>query len=274
MKNHTYTNVILRCVALVAGAGLTSASSQQKDDVGHRDMIQLSQVTSNKVAGVAELSLNDEFFIACELGLPQEVGRLLAKGVSVDITDADGDTPLHKAAAGGETNVVNLLLEHGAGVNKTNSYGETPVFIAATRLTTTNNTEDILIAHGAIPRPMELMNVMALRGNVAAVKKLVGDDPSLLEAKAIYPPIIWAAIGGHRDVVQFLIDKKADPNARGERDCTALHKAALHGHPDVVLLLLNAGALVNPRDQDGHTPLSMSKTNTIRELLTARGATH
>lgn len=49
--------------------------------------------------------------------------------VTLDATDAEGNTPLHTAAAQCQMNLVLLLLEAGASVNKTNAIGLTPYFL-------------------------------------------------------------------------------------------------------------------------------------------------
>eukprot|EP00656_Telonema_subtile_P014202 TRINITY_DN17248_c0_g1_i1.p1 TRINITY_DN17248_c0_g1~~TRINITY_DN17248_c0_g1_i1.p1 ORF type:complete len:281 (-),score=75.90 TRINITY_DN17248_c0_g1_i1:300-1142(-) len=57
---------------------------------------------------------------------------LLADGVSIDIKDSQGLTPLHWAVLSGDEGTVRVLCEAGAEVNAgTNSFGVTPMHIAA-----------------------------------------------------------------------------------------------------------------------------------------------
>jgi hypothetical protein len=63
----------------------------------------------------------------------KEVAELLLQlGLSVDLTDSMGNTPLHFAAMRGLKEVVLVLLKGGADVNQTNDRGESALDWAAT----------------------------------------------------------------------------------------------------------------------------------------------
>jgi uncharacterized protein len=55
-------------------------------------------------------------------------------------------------------------------------------------------------------------------------------------------PLHYAAIQGKEEVVDWLLDEGADPNAVGEHEFTPLHEAVQHGHAQIVTRLLNCGA--------------------------------
>ena len=59
--------------------------------------------------------------------------------------------------------------------------------------------------------------------------------------------LIWAAVFGHRETVELLIEKGADINAKneGEDKCTPLIWASRNGHREVVELLIAKGADVD-----------------------------
>lgn len=68
---------------------------------------------------------------AAERGKRAHVQALLARGVSVNWQNGDGNTALHRAASGGNSNMVVLLLSKGARADTRNKAGKTPLDMAA-----------------------------------------------------------------------------------------------------------------------------------------------
>ncbi|KAF7232320.1 hypothetical protein EG68_05324 [Paragonimus skrjabini miyazakii] len=68
-------------------------------------------------------------------------------------------------------------------------------------------------------------------------------------------PLHFAAGYGHRDVVELLLERGADVNARDDGGLVPLHNACSFGHVDVVHLMLRAGSDPNARDCWNYTPL-------------------
>ena len=81
-------------------------------------------------------------------------------------------------------------------------------------------------------------------------------------------------MGGRKDIVELLIAKGADVNAKFDDDgSTPLHLAAWKGHFETAELLIAAGADVNAKMEDGDTPLDLAKGHPeIAELLRKHGA--
>ena len=88
-------------------------------------------------------------------------------------------------------------------------------------------------------------------------------------------PLYEAAWNGHKNVVQILIDKGADPNKANQWGQTPVNLAALAGHKDVIKLLLDKGADPNEASRSGTTPLhhaSVKGHKYVVQLLLGQGA--
>jgi hypothetical protein len=78
--------------------------------------------------GATNKQLNYGFIWACEYGHANVVSFLLDRGFKPTVTVNHGETGLHWAALGGQTEIVDLLLKANAPVNaKELSYGGTPL---------------------------------------------------------------------------------------------------------------------------------------------------
>ena len=87
-------------------------------------------------------------------------------------------------------------------------------------------------------------------------------------------PLSRAVDAGFKDIVELLIAKGADVNAKDNWNWTPLH-SAVYGHKDIVELLITEGANVNARDGASRTPLFYAKdegNSEIVELLRKHGA--
>lgn len=96
----------------------------------------------------------------------------------------------------------------------------------------------------------------AERGELDSVRALLESDPQLLNVidQGGYTPLHKAAYNGHVEIVEYLISKGADLNARSNSGSTPLHGAAFHGHPEAVRTLIEKGAEIDIKNNGGYTP--------------------
>jgi ankyrin repeat protein len=91
-----------------------------------------------------------------------------------------------------------------------------------------------------------------------------------------WTPLMNAAFGHRREVVEFLLDQGPNVNAADPWGCTALGRAAgWPGGSDTVRILLSHGANPNVWDSSGHTPLHDAVTRgdvETAQLLIDNGA--
>ena len=76
----------------------------------------------------------------------------------------------------------------------------------------------------------------------------------------------WAANQGHKEVVELLIAKGADVNAKDEYSFAPLHFAANEGHKEIAELLIANSAEVNAKDDDERTPLHFVAVGGHKEI--------
>ena len=102
-------------------------------------------------------------------------------------------------------------------------------------------------------------------------------------------PLLYAAMKGHQEVVELLLNMGANPNVglyhseenSEYRMClvyswfegeTPLHLAAAYANKDMIRVLLNAGADPNIADKGGNTPLHLTDSEIAVEMLLNAGA--
>ena len=155
---------------------------------------------------------------AAYLNDPEMMELLLIRGeAEVNIVNDYGATPLYVAAGNADAKINQLLLRAGADPNVTLHSGESPLMVAANR--NRLDTARLLIEHGADPNPREI------RGGQTA--------------------LMWAVSEGHPEMVELLIDNRADVNAPSNSGFTSLMFAAQKGDAETAEILLKAGALAN-----------------------------
>lgn len=212
--------------------------------------------------------------IACRKGDFRAVQSLLKLGGDPNCAGGkDRVTPLIEAASRGFDNVVALLLRHGADPNALATCCESALAYAASNGHT--SIADRLLKAGAHPNCRVMLfgeHASALtmssgRGEIATVKLLIaaGANPDGFEEWD--RPIILAARNQHLEVVRYLLEHGADPNAQSRTRKTVLIPLAARGAADEVKLALQCKAQVNVPDSDGMTPLMWACRNGRLEVV-------
>jgi len=104
-------------------------------------------------------------------------------------------------------------------------------------------------------------------GDIQAVKQhlATGTDVNAKDKRggtALYS----AAVVGHNEIAELLINKGADVRVKNKASFTPLHEGAYNGHKEIVELLITSGADVNAMKTDGMTPLDMASMNSHNEI--------
>lgn len=120
-----------------------------------------------------------------------------------------------------------------------------------------------------------LLHAFAKRGRTSVVEFVLekGADPNAKDSDGV-TPLIRAAIEGHGEMVLLLLKRGADIEAPFKGN-TALIEATLQNNYDIVYLLIENGANKEAKTKDGHTALHLAAANAylkIVEILVDAGA--
>ncbi len=208
------------------------------------------------------------------------MGLLLRRGARVDACEpSTGDTPLHKAAREGQMESVRLLLQNGADANACNRSGATSLHCAAGLKAAPEDElfhfmELFVRARGRVPPDTY---VWPRKGHAGIVELLLsaGARP---EARTRYghTPLHVAAAAGNDHIVSLLLASGAEVDAPDHSGMTALHWAAFRGEKEIARILLDGGADPNRKDGDGWDALHWATlvcADEVAEVLLSSGAT-
>jgi ankyrin repeat protein len=193
---------------------------------------------------------------------PAALRRLIARGApldeQLDVQGYKGQTPLHLAVVYGGPEVVELLLEAGVTPDIRDRDGRTPLFYARGEVAV-----DLLIRHGANVNARDKSGHTALTEAVGLgadwgwkwrALLAAGADPNLCYEGLT--PLIIASMEDKSEAARALIKHGAAVNYRDPGN----GKTCLHVTSDVKTMevLIAAGADVNAVDNAGETPLHIA----------------
>jgi ankyrin repeat protein len=168
--------------------------------------------------------------VAARTGAAPVVAQLLAKGAKVNVSATRGQTALMWAVSQKHPAVVKLLIDAGADVHARSASWSQVMAVSPHGMLQYNKN----VPHGSDTALMFAARV----GDFESAKLLVaaGAKPNDADAWGVSATAM-AAHAGFTDIVEFLLDKGADPNASGG-GFTALHAAVLRRDERMVAALL------------------------------------
>ena len=193
------------------------------------------------------------------------VQSLIEDGKAQETFEQGGLTLLHAAAAGGHTAIVELLLTNGSDVYSQTQAGYTALHYAAAG----NHREvaELLLAKGA-----------DVNGEPKTPDGWSWTTPSYLHADvhtepANQTPLHWAIREGHKDMIDLLLVRGANPNADGGDYFplgSPLNWAVWMGDVDIAVLLVSHGADIHRKTHNYPlTPLNDAVLDGMRAMVEA-----
>uniref|UniRef100_A0A146Q8X9 Ankyrin repeat and SAM domain-containing protein 6 n=1 Tax=Fundulus heteroclitus TaxID=8078 RepID=A0A146Q8X9_FUNHE len=203
--------------------------------------------------------------VASQHGHEATVCLLLEWGSDVNFSQkTTGWGPLMAATLSGKEAVAQQLVERGADPDRVNVLSKT-AFELAMQL----KQRDIKAYLDSITtvRPQtdderkrpDVFSALKL-GNSQLVKDILEEDPAQANSSNQdgASPLMMAAVSGQLEVVQLMVEKKADVDKQDSvHGWTALMQATYHGNKDIVKYLLSQGADVNLRAKNGYTAFDL-----------------
>ena len=184
------------------------ANSNGQNVVGPAELAARSKLAQKSIPFT-----EDAFTRVVEKGDTGAVDLFLAAGMSTEVRDSRGKTPLITAASGGSDEISRKLLSKGADVNARDNSGSTALMEAAQ-----NNHR-------------ETTKVLLEKNSDVNMEDNLGRTA-----------LIRAASQGHSEMVRLLLNKGARVDLKDKQGRDALMWAEINDHSDVIRLLRKAGA--------------------------------
>ena len=201
--------------------------------------------------------------LAANTGCVPAVRILVERGnINQYPMDHDAVTALILATTRGHSEVVEFLLEMGANIESRSKKEDTPLMRAITH--NRYDVAEMLLSKGANPEAVNIYGDSALfraicKRSTELIDLLLDSGASRSFRMKGFSPMTIAAKHGSTEMVQHLIDRGFDINAKDSCGCTPIHGAITSLNPEVVRLLIVAGAHVGVVDESmGRTALSLA----------------
>ncbi len=241
------------------------------DDRGHDHVADFLRTSIGTVGSDTDIRLHR----AVKAGNQGEIERLLTQVPGIGVhRDSEGRTALHVAVIAKNQDAVRALVTHGIDIDAADHFGFRAVHYTCwtnqywTLAEKSGGLLETLLNAGAADSP----TLAAARGDRDAVRTFVAADPAVVnDGEALQKRPISAAVErGRHQLVQYLLDLRADPSLPEGRMCphgSALMTASVKNDIKVARWLLEAGADPNGDIDSSGTPAIRASSDAMRGLM-------
>lgn len=188
---------------------------------------------------------------------------LIDAGAKLDIQGRNGQTALMLSVS--NTEIAKILIDKGAKLDLQTKGGETALMLAAKKYTDVvklllDKGANILIRQSTYHMSPNALDYAAMTGNIEAAKLILARAVSLgVKDEVIYSAMYWAVINNQVAMAKYLLDEGAKVEGTDELGgYTPLMQTSM---PEMVQLLVSRGANVNAKNKMNYTPLHKAVFN-------------
>jgi ankyrin repeat protein len=192
---------------------------------------------------------------------------LVDKGAKLNIQNRNGHTALMLAVS--NTEIAKLLIDKGASIDIQSKAGETALMLAAEKHTDVvklllDKGANIVFRQTSYKISPNAMDWAARSGNIEAAKLIMAKAISLgVKEEILYSAVHWAVVSDQVEMVKYLLDQGGNIEGNDELGgYTPLMNTSLY---DMVELLVKRGANVNAKNKFNYTPLHKAVFNFVED---------
>ncbi len=164
----------------------------------------------------------NDLFVSAKSGTKSQIEMIIQDGVSIEVRDADGNTPVIASAIAGKDELVIFLLEKGADLQTTNIKGRTALMEAS------------------------LNSQLKV---IRAILKKAGNNNINLQDVDGNSALMLASSGKNAEAIELLIENGADINVLNNSGENAILLAAKFNNRDAATYLYSKGGIL-PRQYE------------------------
>lgn len=186
--------------------------------------------------------------LAVEQNVAKVVEALCRRGVDMDVKDEDGNPALWLALESGREEIASILIKNGCD---SDCWSPGPEGCQQTLL------------HRAIDENNECISCFLIRSgcDINSSRRPGSDGRGGDEAFDLQTPLHLACTWGMENVVEALLEHKANINAQDMEGKSPLHVAIINQHPGIISLVLSCKSVdLSLRDKKGQTPFTIAMT--------------